>query len=241
MKIFKRTTVAIFVLLLVAGTFCVSALSDETYSINLNKDYVTAKKGESLAKVSDTLGMKGKELADFMDENDVLFIAVDKENKIQIRLSKYKTEFSTLAGDVSSLDDNGFKELAESISSENASFTMDSSNQRKYIKSVRGLSDSGGRYISSQYVTVMDGYIYQLSVYEAWDDEDYERKAPKIFEGLVLYPQSDEHSVPLLVTIGFVLLVALFTAVFAVTLVGLIKNRKSKKIPENSKENDKTE
>lgn len=239
LKLIRRTLSVFLLVIVLFGAVRVDAVANDSYTAKLASDFVVAKNGDDLTEIATVLGMTEDALEKFIDENGVLFVAADVSNSVQVRLSKHKTEFSTLAGDISLLDDNGVEELADSISSQKGNFSVDSSNGREYIKSVRNLSDSGGKYVSVQYTTVMDGYIYQLSVYAAQGSAD--DTADKIFKGLVLYPQGSEKAVPVLWTVGFAVLIALFTTLFVVALVGLIKNRKSAQEDDQPEENTEIE
>ena len=137
----------------------------EDYSVTASSGFTVAYYGEDMAKAAKIMGLSEKELKTLCRENDVQFVAVNADNSVQIRLSRYQTELSKKTEDLSSLSDSLVEELFSDIG-ENK-YVKATLGNTVFFKMTENLSDSGGNYVSDQYVTVKNGYVYLVSVYRA--------------------------------------------------------------------------
>ena len=221
----KLKILAVTFIILLSVTVGAAAFEGDNFSVEL-EGFKIANSTDDLTEIADVLQMKKADVKQFIKENGVLFIAADKENAVQVRLSRFKTDFSRLANDMSQLDDSGIESLADTISDENEKYTASFSNGRKYIRSVHNLADASGNYVSAQYFTVMDGYIYNLSVYSP--EGKGTAVSEKIFSSLNLYSENSDSTVSVGWTLLFAAVVAVLTAIFVLALVGIIKSVRNK-------------
>lgn len=153
----------------------VSAASRE-YNIALGHDFTVGYPEGDLNELSEIIGKSKDELKGYCESNGVLFIAVNADNTIQIRLSAFKSEFSVKAGDIHSLDSEGLSLFAETLSSD-TDYTVFETQNTTFLKFTANLSDSGGDYTSTQYVTLSNGKVYQLSCYNSGNTESPDIKS----------------------------------------------------------------
>lgn len=213
-------------LILLIPQICVSADSDRSeFSINTGENFTAVYEwDEDKSDAAKKLGMSEEKLQDYFDENDVLMVAVNDDNTAQLRLSKYDNEFSELAYDISLLSDDEISELSKSITGTDASTSLEESNGISFITFSETHNDSGGTYTATQYITVFEGDIYRLSCYNQGDKQSDEMK--NIFSTLKLNGET-RHSIPLWQTLLIIAGIAVFAAVAAAMIIGIIKDRKT--------------
>ncbi len=195
-------------------------------SIDVGDEYIFAYSGDKLDSIADTVGMTSDELGDYFEQNGVLFLAADKDNSMQIRISSYENEFAELVGNLSALDDNEITQVADVLSGdENGDFRIFKGKKYVFILFTEQLTDSGGDYISQQYITVFGGKIYRISVYMPSD------KGTFSFDTIVDTFEINESKTPfpLWLTVLFVLGIAVFASVAVVMVIGIVKERRKSK------------
>ncbi|MBQ8203587.1 MAG: hypothetical protein IJZ75_04840 [Clostridia bacterium] len=144
------------------------AAAGKGYVIELPEEYIVSYGESKEDKVAEIFGMEDEKYKNYFSSNGMLFIAVKEDNSAQLRFSKYTNEFSAQLGNLSNLNDGEFKEIAEKLSKGREYKTLKSGEQT-FIAITETLKDSGGEYTSIQYITVKNGYVYQLSCYNAGD------------------------------------------------------------------------
>ena len=173
-------------LICIAAAIAVSILSvfaDGTgIKINAGKEFTVLSSGKNEKELASILGITENELIGYCRENSIEYLAVNRDNTKQIRLSVNQTEFSSAVINFSNLSDENIAAVVPDIVgvSNVKCETADKSGQ-KFAKVRLSSSDSGGDYTVSQYITAANKKLFILSVCTAADkDADY---ADEIFEG----------------------------------------------------------
>ena len=172
--------------------------------------YVYGKQTEELAKI---FNMTEKELCNYCEQNNITFLAADKENARQIRKTEITDNFSKKIGSFSALEDSEILLLTGDISGfSDVKGEVVAKNGKKYLKTEVKTKDSGGEYLLTQYVTVENSVKTVLSFYTAKDvSTDY---IEKVFS-------SESGSKTLALKVIVALGIALFSA-FALAILALI-------------------
>ena len=89
MKILKITAVLILSLFVLLG-FSVFANND--FDITVSGDFYTATNNAS--EIATVLGLEEKELGNYLAENNIVFEAVSRDGKREVRLQSFETQFS---------------------------------------------------------------------------------------------------------------------------------------------------
>lgn len=173
-------------LICITAVIAVSILSafaaDTGIKINAGKEFTVLSSGENEKELAKILGITEDELIGYCRENSIEYLAVNRDNTKQIRLSVNQTEFSSAVINFSNLsDENIAAVIPEIIGVSNVKCETANKNGQKFAKIRLSSSDSGGDYTVSQYITAANKKLFILSVCTAADkDADY---ADKIFEG----------------------------------------------------------
>lgn len=172
--------------------------------------YVYGKQTKELSKI---FNMTEAELENYCKQNNITFLAADKENARQIRKTEITDDFSKKIVSFSALDDSEILLLAGDISGfSDTKGEVINKNGEKYLKTEVKTKDSGGEYLLTQYVTVENSVKTVLSFYTAKDvSTDY---IEKVFS-------SESGSKTLALKVIVALGIALFSA-FALAILGLI-------------------
>ena len=233
----KLRFICIVTVLICLLSFNVFAADSQAFELELSKDYNTLYLGEDATSMAKRLNMDTKELKSYMEENGVLMIAVSKDRSRQIRVCEEETEFSSLAEDISAIDKETLSEFAQVVTSDNNSeFEYVTNNDRKYIKFSSVLSDSGGSYVMTQYVTICKGRIYRFCFYNS--GKTVSSEADEVFADFKLLG-FEESKLPGWLSVVFVLGIAAFTALSVAMIIGIIKEKRTEKTM--AKEEEKTE
>lgn len=223
----KLRFICIIAVLVCIFSITVSADESKIFEIELSKDYNVLYLGEDAAPMAKKLNMKPKELKNYMAENGVLMLAVSKDKSRQIRIIEEQTEFSKLAEDISAMDKTSLNEFAQIVTADNnTEFSYVNNNNRKYIKFSDTLTDSGGSYVMTQYVTICGGKIYRYCFYNSGKTEIAE--ADETFNNFKLLG-FEEKKLPEWFSIVFVLGIAVFAAISIALFVGIIREKRLEK------------
>lgn len=192
--------------------------------ITAPKDFYSYKSGQSAKETAKILGTTENELENYCDENGILFIALNKDNTKQIRVTVTESAFSGSIGNLSNLSDDKITALIPDITGAVSGELTEKGGQR-FIKTARTLSDSGGEYSVINYVTVAAKKDYVLSFYTATGaGTDYIKEVFESFSSEDFYKQADNKSNFGFVIIAAIVLLALGSAYIIFTLVRDIKN-----------------
>lgn len=108
------------------------------------------------------------EIVDYVNENNITYLAINRDNTKQIKRSEIVDAFSQKVVDFNVLADDKIKDLANEISGfENSKGEVVTIRGYKLLKSELKTSDSGGEYVLTQFVTVKNSKKIILSFYTA--------------------------------------------------------------------------
>ncbi len=131
--------------------------------------------GNNPQKVAEILNFTEDRLAEYYENNNLKFLAVNQNNTKQIKLDLSEGDFSKFIGNISTLPDGDILGLADELSGiDNAGGSVVLLGGQKFLKLDFKTSDSGGEYILTQYITVAESKSYRLSFYtDAGEDTGY--------------------------------------------------------------------
>lgn len=192
--------------------------------ITAPKDFYSYKSGQSAESTAKILGMTEEELKSYCNDNGIVFIAVNKDNTEQIRVSVTQSAFSSSIGNLTNLSEDKITALIPDITGAVGGELTEKNGQR-FIKTAESLSDSGGEYSVINYVTVAAKKDYVLSFYTAsGTSTDYTEEVFDSFSSEDFYKEAGEKSRFSYVIIAAIVLLALGSAYIIFTLVRDIKN-----------------
>lgn len=215
----KKAGIAVAILLL-CFSFVLPAAAEESFTIKPGKEFAVY--GED-GEVPERLGMTEEEIKGYLKDNDIVYLAVDEKNERQIRLSVSETGFSKSVGHLSGLSDEKIRALMpELIGAEQGEILK--KGEQKFIRQQLRLSDSGGEYLLTRYITVEAQKYYVLTFYtQAGVKTDYIETVFSSFSLSGSSEQGPEKTSPWMQILPPVL-IALFSAGAGVILFLLIRD-----------------
>lgn len=163
----KRLFCLLLTVIVFSSAFTLIA-SAETYTlsddikITLPDDFIilTDNNLKANEEIITSLGHSLTSLRNYMDENHVLFIAMDSQNENQAQLAAFKTEFSKDIGDLDGLKAYELEKIGNQMLGGN--FEIIAINGWIYFETkVDGLAG----YATVQYITFKNGMLYTLNYY----------------------------------------------------------------------------
>lgn len=231
-------------LICIAAAIAVSALSvfaDGTgIKINAGKEFTVLSSGKNEKELASILGITENELIGYCRENSIEYLAVNRDNTKQIRLSVNQTEFSSAVINFSNLSDENIAAVVPDIVGvSNVKCETVDKNGQKFAKVRLSSSDSGGDYTVSQYITAANKKLFILSVCTAADkDADY---ADEIFEGFdsgdFNHTKSTKNGYNGII-VGAIVILAVVCAFVTITLIRDIRSDSAVKIGDNDGEGE---
>ncbi len=172
----KRVIVLIAVFIML---FSFSVSAESKFNITPDGEFFT-----ETQKIAEIIGMEKDELLDFCIENDIVYIAVNKDNSKQIRVTSKETDFSKSIVNINGLSEDKInKLLPDIIGIDGVKGEVINKNGQKFIKTELSSNDSGGEYILTEYITVAEKKVYVLSFYtDSKSDTDYTQKTFESFD-----------------------------------------------------------
>ena len=197
--------------------------------------------GEQTDKVAETLSMEKSALEQNLNQNNVLYFAVNNDNTKQIKVTSVTTDFSNSVINISGLSNDSITALIPDITGiENAKGEVILKDGQKFVKTQFKTKDSGGEYILTQYFTIANRLNIVLSFYtEVSADTDYIEKTFESFSSPLFITAKEESGY-----IGYIVLVAavVFGIACVVIIYTIIRDIKKEKaetdLSEETKEND---
>ena len=156
----KKAGIAVAILLLCLA-FAFPCMAEASFAIEQGKEFAVYGKNDGVAQ---RLGMTEEDLKEYLEENDIVYLAVDEKNERQIRLSISETGFSQSVGHLSGLSDEKIRALMPDLIGEERGEIV-KKGDRKFIRQEVRLSDSGGEYLLTRYITVEAKQYYVLTFY----------------------------------------------------------------------------
>lgn len=151
--------IIITALLLTTSVFAYSGDNGVSFTVPEGFTELTEK---NIKKNEDALKLIGHSAASFkkyLSDGNILMYAITSDNKSQIALRRYETDFSAELNDLSDCKDEDVRLLAESIAPKTAKHYLVTVGGIKYIQIISGGTDSGGDFSSAEYVTVKNGAL----------------------------------------------------------------------------------
>ncbi len=208
--------IAVFILL-----FSLTVSADSSINITPDGEFIT--ETEQIAKI---IGMDKNELLDFCIENKIVYIAVNKDNSKQIRVTVKENDFSNGIVNINGLSDDKINAvLPDVIGVEGIKGEIINKDGQKFIKTEMSSKDSGGDFILTEYITVANKKVYVLSFYtNKKADTKYIEKTFETFES----PNFVVENNGLFWVVGIAIVIFLFATVFIIlTLIRDIKAKKA--------------
>lgn len=174
----KRKTV-LLPIILIALCFLAAFKGGSGFTVEVDNSYAVATKASEVDTVAQRLQMDEATVAQYFKNNALKFIAVSKDTKTQIRISRFQDDFSSDVYDAQNLTDEQIGEMVSLYGAEEENVTVINNSERKYAKIVDVLKDSGGVYTSTQYITVAGGRTYIITAYNP--GEATSKEVEKIF------------------------------------------------------------
>lgn len=160
---------------LACGVLFVSQIAAETpeFSLDLGDDYLYFYEDSNLDKAAEITSLSEEDLDELFDDEELVMLALSKDNKRQIRVACYENEISEKIGNFSSRSYAEVRELSDELNvfATGGTFvsrdTVESADAavNKYIVYSELHTDSGGDYMVTQYITVVDGAFWHITTY----------------------------------------------------------------------------
>ena len=208
--------IAVFILL-----FSLTVSADSSINITPDGEFIT--ETEQIAKI---IGMDKNELLDFCIENKIVYIAVNKDNSKQIRVTVKENDFSNGIVNINGLSDDKINAvLTDVIGVEGIKGEIINKDGQKFIKTEMSSKDSGGDFILTEYITVANKKVYVLSFYtNKKADTKYIEKTFETLES----PNFVVENNGLFWIVGIAIVIFLFASIFIIlTLIRDIKAKKA--------------
>lgn len=210
------------------------------YTISAGDNFISIEAGDDLNEVAQKLNMTTKELNDHFNQTGLIYLAVSEDNQTQVKISAFSDNFSTKVEDISYLDKQGLSTFVEAISEDaDAPAQVIENNGRKFLCVKDTLTDSGGIYTVTQYVTICNNKTFYFAGYNPGEDTSDEIKTMfKSFNLKEITQQKDNTSnwgfdwKYFLINSG----VVVFGVITILSIIGIVLNTHK-----NSKEKHKNE
>jgi len=227
MKIVKLFTVTVFCFLLL--NFCAFAKTEKSYKIDIPDGFTTAYSDSDKTDISKIVGIKSEEAEKYFTDNNLLFLSVDEKNSFQIKLSETKDNFSAKTVNFSYLSDEKLLSLSENLFAKtddkaSSKVKLVQNGGMKFLKRNEAHKDSGGEYVVTQYVTVVNGKNYRLSVLAPGLSES--DVADTIFKSLEIFDEESNVEASLIQKVLIISGIVIFSGVIIVTAITFFKKKK---------------
>ncbi len=215
-------------------SFCAFSSSGD-FQINAGDGYFSCYKNGSKNKVVDRLNEISKsdnkytvkKFESMLSKNSIEFFAVNKYDSSQIRVSVYSDEISEKIQDMSIRTDKEIKEYAENLVADtDLTYKLYSKNSKKYIEISKTEKDGGGEYISSQFITICNGDIYNISFYN--DGTKLKKESYDILSSFEINDSNAGPKMPVFTFVIIALAIAALITVIVIMVLGIIKDKKKK-------------
>lgn len=217
-----RIFTVIIILVALFGTV-VSAVGYD-YNISPGDTFTYAKYGDDLTQISQKLNMTTSELNSYFNQNGLIYLAVSDDKKSQIKISAFTDNFSSVAGDISNLDDSTLTEFANAVGQEsgvNADTVLNNGRKFVCIKTTR--QDSGGIYTITQYITICNSKTFYFAGYN--DGEDTSQEILSAFDSFELFETTVSPDNYNLILVFTVIGIVVFSIIAIVMIIGILKSK----------------
>lgn len=223
-KLFAALICVIFVLFSAQYVYAES----KEFSIDPGKDYVGVYSDSDKTKIAPLMNMTKTAADDYFKKNNIAYFAVKNDRTVQVSVSVYSNDLSKITGDSSSLDNESLSKLANSLSTDESEQKILLENGIQYIVFTDDVTLSDGKIcVSSQYITVADGKIYQLNFFSLGSSESDD--VVKTLDTFKINHKASKSPVSVLPMLLIIFGIAVFAAIGIVMLIGIIKRLRLKK------------
>ena len=224
MKTRVFAVILIFLLILPLG---VNAQSDN-FTLGHQENFVGAYKNGDKGDLSQKLGISESETEALFGDKALEYFAISDDRTTQFSISVYSNDLSWVTGDTSRLDSEALKSFASSLlQTPDKPYEIKTENDIVYIVLNEDVENSKGKsYYSSEYITVVNAEFYHLTFISS--NPSAKADIENIVSSFKINKESKE-PISAVYILLIVLAIALFIAVAAVMLVGIIKRLKQKK------------
>lgn len=227
MRLFKIISSLIAVML--AVTLSVTAETYPEYTIESPSGFVAAGEHTDKSDLAEILRMTADAVDKYFLDNNIIYFAADSQNRTQIKLSKIMDSFSEKVINFSYLEDDALLKLSDKLFPEleeksKTETTVLNNNSLKFLKRSEAHKDSGGNYVATVYVTVVNGEKYQLSV--LCEGESEQEIADTVFKTLKIHVIENDKKLPVIYSILIACGIILSAAVAIISLINIIKTKK---------------
>lgn len=205
-------------------------------SFELPQEYVEIN-AENASKYEEVLKYMGHTKNSFkkhLEKNNILLFAILKDNSRQVQLKANQTDFSKQVEDISLLENDALNDVGKKIiGTENANWNMVDIGGVIYYEIATNAKESD-QTCSVQYVTIKNGYIYNLSLYgDAQNVSDaFLQEGVDLVSRLTVTSQKNKITADDGVTVIEILIISLLIIVAAVgvvlIIISFIKDAKNK-------------
>lgn len=213
------------------------------YTISTGDDFVSAKYGDNLDAVAEKLNMSPQAINSYFTQNGLIYLAVSSDNKTQVKISAFSDNFSSEVVDISYLDETGLAKFVDAISGDSdAPAQIIENGGRKYLCVKDTLSDSGGVYTVTQYITISDSKTFYFAGYNPGEDtsddvdamfKSFKLQHPTTNTQKALEQESKFNRQYFIVNCGIVL----FGVAAIISVIGIIKEKlKTTKEPQKNED-----
>ncbi|MCQ2451412.1 MAG: hypothetical protein MJ080_05500 [Clostridia bacterium] len=226
--------------------------SDRDFDISVGKTYeycyadgdydnVLARLNELFVKNSDIpeASFTKQDLKTYFNKENIQFFAINKTDASQIRVAVYEDSVSQKIEDLSSKSNKMLDDFAKDlIGDNNLQYEIYSRDAKKYIKIFETKKDEIGEYTSTQFITVCDGKVFNISFFSI--GKNLGNDALKILDTFEIKEASIPSKVPVFNTVLAALGIAVLICVIIYMLWGIVKKYKQINTEKNT-ENEVSE
>ena len=214
--------------------------SDRDFEISVGNDYVYCYYDQSFSEITDRLNeiyMNGdiqdgekpyttSSLKSYFKENDIRFFAVNKKNPAQIRVAVYSDEVSETIQNLSEKSNKFVKKFGKDLVGDtNQKYEIYYRDARKYVKISNKETDNGGEYYVTQFITVCNGEVFNISFF---GDKGITAKEKKILDTFEVKEATIPSKKPVYIVIVCAVSIALLVCLVVYMLWGLIMRARTK-------------
>ena len=235
--LFKRFLLLCVILCIALGS---TVYASQFFQIKVSDEFLVLGKDDE--KLANALGISKAEIKEYCGEN-MLYLAVNKENSKQIRLTVAQNDFTNSVINISNFSNDKISKLVPQITGiDGVRGEIVEKNGQKFIKTEMRSNDSGGEFILTEYITVADKRSFVLSFYtDIGVNRDYIEKTFENYNCDYFYNQSTtEEGTKKLDVLGLIVpaLTIVFGVVAAVVSVSVIYELRKRKIAEVETESE---
>jgi len=213
-------------------SFTVSAKKMEFPTVSLGDEFYTFK--DNSQELSEIFGISKAELEVYCSENNIIFLGSNEDNTKQVKLLSYSDDFSSSIINLSNLSNDKITALTpEIVGVENAKGEIIKSGKQKFIKVEFLSEDTGGKYVLTQYFTILNKHNFVLSFVTSYDcDRKYIEKTFENYSSCEFFDYESENksnTYIYFVIIAFVVFLALTIGILVTFIMPVVSRNAQKR------------